>query len=137
MYTTTKYLPRFLLNIPSIYTAKCNFFNIVNNLVNSISTKEELPEQCKKSVIVPVYKKVDNTDDTDCSNICGISLLSTSYKIVSIILPSKLSQYVDKIIADHQCEFRSNRSSNNNIFCVRQILEKKLEYNETVHQLFY
>jgi hypothetical protein len=29
-----------------------------------------------------------------------------------------------------------NRSTTDHIFCIRQILEKKLEYNEAVHQLF-
>jgi hypothetical protein len=43
---------------------------------------------------------------------------------------------IDEIIGDHQCGFRRNRSTTDQIFCIRQILEKKWEYNETVHQLF-
>jgi hypothetical protein len=31
---------------------------------------------------------------------------------------------------------KRNRSTTDHIFCIRQILEKKLECNETVHQLF-
>jgi hypothetical protein len=42
----------------------------------------------------------------------------------------------DEIIADHQCGFRRNRSTTDQIFCMRRILEKIWEYNETVHQLF-
>jgi hypothetical protein len=52
-------------------------------------------------IIVPVYKK---DDDTGCSNYHGISLLSTSYNILSSIL-SRLSSYVDSIIGDLQCTF--------------------------------
>jgi len=37
---------------------------------------------------------------------------------------------------DHQCGFRRNRSTTDHIFCIRQILDKKWEYNEEVHQLF-
>ena len=37
---------------------------------------------------------------------------------------------------DHQCGFRRNRSTADHIFCIRQILEKKWEHNEAVHQLF-
>jgi hypothetical protein len=73
---------------------------------------------------------------TDFSNYRGISLLSTSYKSLCCILPSRLSQYVDEIIGDYQCEFQCNRSTTDHIFCICQILEKKCEYNETVHQLF-
>jgi hypothetical protein len=36
----------------------------------------------------------------------------------------------------HQCGFRRNRSTTDQIFCIRKILEKKWEYNGTVHQLF-
>jgi hypothetical protein len=43
---------------------------------------------------------------------------------------------IDAIIGDHQCGFRRNRSTTDQIFCIRQILEKKWEYSETVHRLF-
>jgi hypothetical protein len=66
----------------------------------------------------------------------GISLLSTSYKILSNILLSRLSPYVDKIIGDHQCGFGRNKSITDKTFCIRHILEKKWEYNEAVHQVF-
>jgi hypothetical protein len=92
-----------------------------------------LPDQWKESIIVPIYKKGDKTD---CSNYLGISLLSTLYKILSNILLSRLTPYVDEIIGDHQCGFRCNRSTTDQIFCIRQILEQKWEYNGTVHQLF-
>jgi hypothetical protein len=42
----------------------------------------------------------------------------------------------DEIIGNHQCEFRRNRSTFDQIFCVRQIVGKKFKHNETVHQLF-
>jgi len=39
-------------------------------------------------------------------------------------------------MGDHQCGFRRNRSTTDHIFCIRQTLEKKWEYNEAVHQQF-
>jgi hypothetical protein len=63
-------------------------------------------------------------------------LLSTSYKILSTILLSRLISYADEIIGDHQCGFRRNRSTTDQIFYTRQILEKKWEYNVTGHQLY-
>jgi hypothetical protein len=92
-----------------------------------------LPDQWKESIIVPVHKKGDKTD---CSNYRGISLLSTSYKIVSNIFLSMISPYINEIIGDHQCEFQCNRSTTDQIFCIHQILERKWEFNEAVHQLF-
>jgi hypothetical protein len=105
----------------------------INRLICCIWNKEELPQQWKESIIVPIYKKGDKTD---CNNYRGISLLSTAYKILSNIFLAWLTPYVNEIIGDHQCGFCRNRSTMNQIFYIRQILEKKWEYNGTVHRLF-
>jgi hypothetical protein len=105
----------------------------IYKFIISIWNKEELPEEWKESVIVPVYEKGDKTD---CSNYRGISLLSTTYKILSNILLSRLTPYAEEMIGDHQCGFQGNRATTDHIFSICQILEKKLEYNDAVHQLF-
>ena len=99
----------------------------------SISNKEELLEEWKESIIVPIHKKGDKTD---CNNYRVISLLPTTYKTLSNILLTRLTPYTEKIIGDHQCGFRRNRSTTDHLFCIRHMLEKKWEYNEAVHQLF-
>jgi hypothetical protein len=50
----------------------------IHKLTNLIQNKQELPEEWKESVIVPIYRKGDKTD---CSNYRGISLLSATYRI--------------------------------------------------------
>jgi len=65
-------------------------------------------------------------DKIDCNNYRGISLLPTTYKILSNILLSRLIPYAKEVIGDHQCGFRRNRSTIDHIFCIRQILEKKM-----------
>jgi hypothetical protein len=62
-------------------------------------------------------------------------LLPTSYKILSNILLYRLILYADEIIGDHHCGFVFNKSMADQIY-IRQILEKKWEYNGTVPQLF-
>ena len=54
----------------------------IHKLIISIWNKEELPEEWKKSIVVPSYKRGDKTD---FSNYRGISLLPTTYKILSNI----------------------------------------------------
>jgi hypothetical protein len=44
---------------------------------------------------------------------------------------SRSSPYTNEIIGHHQCGFRRNRSSTDQTFCIRQILETKWEHNET------
>jgi hypothetical protein len=97
---------------------------VLHRLINSIWNNEELPDQWKESIIVPIHK---TGDKTDCNDSRGILLLS-SYKILWNILLSRLSPYIDEIIGDHQCGFRHS--------CIHHILEKHWEYTETVLQFF-
>ena len=62
----------------------------IHKLITYIWKKEKLPEECKESIIVPIHKKGDKTD---CNNYRGISLLPTTYKILSNILLSRLIPY--------------------------------------------
>jgi hypothetical protein len=71
----------------------------------------------------------------DCSNYRGISLLSTSYKILSNILLSRLTPYADENTGNQQCGFQCNISTSDQIPYTWQILEKKWEYNAIVHNL--
>jgi hypothetical protein len=50
----------------------------IRKLICSVWNKEELPQQWKESLIIPIHKKGDKTDS---NNYRGISLLSTAYKI--------------------------------------------------------
>jgi hypothetical protein len=95
--------------------------------------KEELPHQWKELIVTPIHKKGDKTD---CSNYRGISLLSTSYNMLSNILLSRLTSYADDIIGNRQRGFRCNISATDQIFYIRHILNKKWQYNGTVHKLF-
>ena len=70
----------------------------IHKLIISIWNKEELPEEWKESITVPIYKKGNKTV---CSNCRGISLLQTTYKILSNILLSRLTPYAEKIIGDN------------------------------------
>jgi hypothetical protein len=49
---------------------------------------------------------------------------------------SRFTPYTEEITGYHKCGFRCNRSATDHIFRIRQIIEKKWEYNEAVHQLF-
>ena len=112
----------------------------IHKLINSTWNKEELPEQWKESIVVPIYRKGDKTQ---CNSYRGISLsfnsisfLLITYKILSNILLSRLTPYAEEIIGDHQCGFQHNRATTDHILYICQILEKKWEYNEAVYQLF-
>ena len=48
----------------------------------------------------------------------------------------RMTPYENEIIGEYQCDLRRNRSTVDHIFSIRQILEKKWEYNKDVRQLF-
>jgi hypothetical protein len=74
----------------------------VQKLINSIWNEEELHDDWKESITVPGHEKCGKTD---CNNYRGMTLLSTSYQMLSNILLSRLSPYVVEIIGDHHCGF--------------------------------
>ena len=67
----------------------------IYKLIISIWNEESMPEEWKESIIVPIYKKGDKAD---CYNYRGISLLPTTYKILSNILLSRLSPYTEELL---------------------------------------
>jgi hypothetical protein len=91
----------------------------------SIWNKNELLEEWKESIIVPIYKQADKRD---CSNYRGISLLSVAYKIVSYIL-SWVTPNAEKINGNHQCVFGCNRPTADHMLCIGQIKKKKKKEN--------
>jgi hypothetical protein len=84
----------------------------IHKLIISTWNTKELPEEWKESIIVPIYK---TGVKTYCSNYRGTSLLPSTYRILSHILLSRLNPYTEEINGDHQCGFRSNRSTADHI----------------------
>jgi hypothetical protein len=66
----------------------------IHNLINNVWIKEELAEEWKELIIVPIYKK----GDKNCGNYKGITLLLITYKLFSNILPFKLTPYAEEIV---------------------------------------
>jgi hypothetical protein len=108
-------------------------YSEIHRLICSLWNKEEFTQQWKESIIVPIYKKGDKTD---CNNYRGITLLSTAYKILFNIPLARLTPYVNEVTGDHQCGFHRDTSTKDQIFYIRQILQKEWKYNGTVHQLY-
>jgi len=72
-----------VINVPILIKAGGRTIRCaIHKLIISVWSKEELPEEWE-SIIVPTHKKGDKTD---CNNYRDISLLPTTYKILSNIL---------------------------------------------------
>ena len=72
----------------------------------------------------------------DCMNYRPITLLNVAYKIFAILLNQKLVDITETELGDYQSGFRPNKSITDNIFMIRQIIEKRYEYNIDIHNIF-
>ena len=92
-----------------------------------------MPNDWNKSIICPIYKKGEKSE---CSNHRGISFLNTAYKILATAINIRLKTYAEDFLSQEQNGLRRNRSTTENIFIMRQTLEKCYEYNTEMHVLF-
>ena len=101
-------------------------------LILMIWGKKQLPNQLKEGIICPVYKRGDRLD---CTNYGPMTLLNVAYKIFTIILKERLVDIIETELGDYQSGFRPNRSTADNIFMIRQIIEKSYEYGIDIHNI--
>jgi hypothetical protein len=74
----------------------------IHILIISIWNKEELTEEWKETIILHIYKK---DDKRDCSNYRDMSLLPTTYTILSSILLSRLTPHAERILGIIDVDF--------------------------------
>jgi hypothetical protein len=108
----------------------------IHNLINSIWNEEQLPQQWKEYIIVTTTNIYRTDDKFDAAFIEKYHFYQLHNKSSSNILLLWLTPCVDEIIWDHQREYRRNRPTADHMFYICQVLEKKWEYNRTIHQLF-
>lgn len=105
----------------------------MHKLIKKIWEKEEMPKAWNTAVICPLHKKGDKTV---CENYRGIALLSIGYKILSTTIVSRITPIMEQIAGDYQCGFRRGRSTLDQIFIIRQIMEKSYEKDLDLFYLF-
>ena len=105
----------------------------LEQIITKAWREERIPEAWNLSILCPIYKK---GDIMNCGNYRGISLLDTSYKVLSNVLLNKLKPYGDEIVGEYQGGFRRGKSTVDQIHIVKQVMEKCYEYNQDLFMLF-
>jgi hypothetical protein len=108
-------------------------YDAIHRIILRIWEDEEMPEDWLDGLICPIYKKGNRLD---CSNYRGITLLNTAYKVLSRILFFRLRPLTEAFVGEYQAGFRAGRSTTDQMFTLRQILDKFREYNLQTHHLF-
>lgn len=101
----------------------------LHRVIDKVWRTEEIPEDWRKAIIIPIHKKGDKQE---CNNSRGISLLSTPGKVFTRILLNRIKESVDESLRENQSGFRKGRGCSDQIFFLRQLIEKKIEFNEEV-----
>ena len=105
----------------------------MHDLITIIWREEITPDRWEGGILVPLHKKGDKLV---CSNYRGINLLVTAYKVLTIIIYEKMKPFAESIIGEYQAGFRRGRSTTDQLFTIRQIIEKLWEYDKYQLHLF-
>ena len=79
--------------------------------------QHKMPEEWSMGIIQPIFKKGDKLE---CSSYRAITLLNVTYKVLSGILCNRLTVYTEGLLGENQCGFRTNCSTIDHIFTIRQ-----------------
>ena len=107
--------------------ARKYLIKIFHHLISSIWKSEKIENDWNTAILCPIFKK---GDPTNTENYRGISLLDTTYKVLSTAIINRIKKYASEIIGEYQCGFRKGKSTSDNIFTIRQIIEKYYEYDK-------
>jgi hypothetical protein len=92
-----------------------------------------MPEQWNMALYCPIQEKVDKTI---CSNYSAIALIDVVYKVSSKVINKRLEPHMEDVVGSYQAIFRRNKSTRNQIFAMKQILDQCYEYDTDTHCIF-
>ena len=95
--------------------------------------EEETPEKWRKGLIVKLLKKGNLKG---CKNWCGITLLSVVNKVMGKIVINRIRIGVEWKLRKEQADFRPSRGTTEQIFILRNIIERSIEWQSTVYVNF-
>ena len=106
---------------------------VLYSVCQQIWKTQQWPQDWKRSVFIPIPKK-DNAKE--CSNCPTIALISRASKIMLKILQARLQQYVNCEHPDVQAGFRKDRRTRDQIVNVHWITDKAREFQKNIYFCF-
>ena len=103
----------------------------LNRLFNRLLMGEQMPEEWRRSVIIPIYK--NKGDAQCCKNYRGIKLMSYTMKIWERIIQTRLRDRVE--ISKQQYGFMPGKGTTDAMFALRMLMEKYREGQRELHCL--
>ena len=107
---------------------------MLHSICQQIWKTQQWPQDWKKSVFIPIWKK---GNAKECSKYRTIAFISHASKVMLKILQARLQQYVNRELPDVQAGFRKGRRTRDQIANIRWIMEKAREFQEKHLLLLY
>ena len=85
---------------------------VLHSICQQIWKTQQWPQDSKRAVFIPIPKK---GNAKECSNCHTIALISHTSKLMLKILPTRLQQYMNHELPDVQAGFRKGRGSRDQI----------------------
>ncbi|KAK3573364.1 hypothetical protein QTP86_024124, partial [Hemibagrus guttatus] len=104
----------------------------LTNLFNRVLESEKMPEEWRRSVLVPIFK--NKGDVQSCSNYRGIKLMSHTMKLWERVVEARLRKVVE--ICEQQYGFMPRKSTTDAIFALRILMEKYRDGQRELHCVF-
>ena len=104
-----------------------------HSICQKIWKTQQLPQDSKKSVFIPIPKK---GNAKECSNYHTIALISHASKVMLKILQASLQQYENCELPDVQAGFRKGRGTRDQIANICWITEKAREFQKNIYFCF-
>ncbi len=105
----------------------------LTNLFNRILVTGTVPTGFKEAMIVVIFKKGSMLD---CSNYRPISLLSHVYKLFITVISLRVKHDLYNFLPSSQAAYQPGRGTIEQIWCMEQIIEKSLEFNNPTYITF-
>ena len=102
-------------------------------LCQQIWKAQQWPQDWKKSVFIPIPKK---GNAKECSNCCTIALISHTSKVMLKILQAGLQQYVNQQLLDVQAGFRKGRGTRDQIANIHWTIKQAREFQKNIYFCF-
>ncbi|KAK3518554.1 hypothetical protein QTP70_001596 [Hemibagrus guttatus] len=108
------------------------WWNFLASLFNRVLESERMPEEWRRSVLVPIFK--NKGDVQSCSNYRGIKLMSHTMKLWERVVEARLKKVVE--ICEQQYGFMPRKSTTDAIFALRILMEKYRDGQRELHCVF-
>ena len=116
-----------------IQILKDDAVKVLHLICQQIWKTQQWPQDWKRSVFIPIPKKVNAKE---CSNYCTVAFISHASKVMLKILHARLQQYVNCELPEVQAGFRKGRGIRDQIVNIHWIIKKAREFQKNTYFCF-